>query len=144
MPDCMLGGEGKLKPLSESMRDMLEAFDLTNECCCEAEAEAEACPLQLLEWWFTSAEQKLADQRKLPIPPPPPPVHPHPNGVQMPDDPTMCPICRQPRTNPAMAVASGYVFCYPCIFGHISQFECCPVTRLPTNVDHIRRLYYSH
>ena len=99
--------------------------------------------LQLLEWWYTSAEQKLALQKNLAVPPPPPLLGPHPDGVALPRNPETCPLCRQKRTNPAMAVPSGYVFCYPCLFAHASRYGCCPVTRQPTNVDQIRRLFQS-
>lgn len=98
---------------------------------------------KLLEWWYTSAEEKLGAQQALPPPPPPPPPKPSPDGLQLPDDPTFCPVCRKKRTNPAMAAVSGYVYCYPCIFGSIDQHGCCPVTRLPATVDQIRRLYQS-
>lgn len=101
------------------------------------------CHVQLLEWWYTSAEEKLGAQQALPPPPPPPPPKPSPNGLQLPDDATLCPICKRKRTNPAMASVSGYVYCYPCIFGSIDQHGCCPVTRLPATVDQIRRLYQS-
>jgi peroxin-12 len=36
---------------------------------------------------------------------------------------------------------SGYVFCYPCLFRHVSGAHCCPVTRTPASLDHIRKLY---
>ncbi|KAL3154018.1 hypothetical protein ABBQ32_013570 [Trebouxia sp. C0010 RCD-2024] len=98
---------------------------------------------KLLEWWYTSAEEKLGAQQALPPPPPPPPPKPSPDGLQLPDDATLCPICKRKRTNPGMASVSGYVYCYPCIFGSIDQHGCCPVTRLPATVDQIRRLYQS-
>ncbi|KAA6419431.1 MAG: Peroxisome biogenesis 12 [Trebouxia sp. A1-2] len=98
---------------------------------------------KLLEWWYTSAEEKLGAQQALPPPPPPPPPKPSPDGLKLPGDPTTCPICRKRRTNPAMASVSGYVYCYPCIFGSIDQHGCCPVTKLPATVDQIRRLYQS-
>lgn len=99
--------------------------------------------LQLLEWWYTSAEEKLGAQKALPPPPPPPIPHPAADGLQLPEDPAVCPICRKRRTNPAMVSSSGYVFCYPCIFGSVELNGCCPVTRLPAIVDQIRRLYQS-
>ncbi|KAL0056265.1 hypothetical protein WJX82_009363 [Trebouxia sp. C0006] len=98
---------------------------------------------KLLEWWYTSAEEKLGAQQALPPPPPPPPPKPSPDGLKLPEDATTCPICRKRRTNPAMASVSGYVYCYPCIFGSIDQHSCCPVTKLPATVDQIRRLYQS-
>lgn len=99
--------------------------------------------LQLLEWWYTSAEEKVGAQKALPPPPPPPLPQPAAEGLQLPDEPMTCPICSRCRTNPAMASVSGYVFCYPCIFGSIQQHGCCPVTLLPATVDQIRRLYQS-
>ena len=53
---------------------------------------------QLLEWWYTSAEEKLAAEQKLEPPPPPPPPLPSPQGVPLPSDPSVCPLCRQVRT----------------------------------------------
>lgn len=52
-------------------------------------------PLQLLEWWYTSAEDKLAAEKKLAPPPPPPPPMPAPGGMALPSVPSLCPICRQ-------------------------------------------------
>lgn len=98
---------------------------------------------KLLEWWYTSAEEKLGAQQALPPPPPPPSLKPSPDGLQLLEDTTHCPICRKRRTNPAMVSVSGYVFCYPCIFSSIDQHGCCPVTKMPATVDQIRRLYQS-
>ncbi len=96
---------------------------------------------QLLEWWYTSAEQRLGGSKALPPPPPPPAPLPAPGGVPLPADITRCPLCRHPRTNPAMVAVSGYVFCYPCAHRFVAEQGCCPVTRLPCSVEHIRRLY---
>ena len=49
--------------------------------------------------------------------------------------------CRRPRVNPATLVVSGYVFCYPCVFGWVAQHRCSPVTRQPATLDHARRLF---
>lgn len=49
----------------------------------------------------------------------------------------------QLRTNPAMVEVSGFTFCYPCAFRHVSEHGCCPVTRFPATVDNVRRLYQS-
>ena len=99
--------------------------------------------MQLLEWWYTSGEQRLGSQKNTVVPPPPPLLGPHPDGIALPKNAETCPLCRRTRTNPAMAVPSGYVFCYPCIFDHVSHYGCCPVTRLPAHIDQIRRLYQS-
>lgn len=103
-------------------------------------------PPQLLEWWYTSAEQRLGDPKALP-PPPPPPALPAvgvaAGGVALPDDVALCPLCGRRRTNPAMLATSGYVFCYPCIHREVEERGRCPVTHAPAGLDHVRRLYQS-
>jgi peroxin-12 len=61
-------------------------------------------------------------------------------GVAVPADRTQCPLCRQPRTNPAL-IPSGYVFCFPCIYAHVESHGQCPVTLAPTAPDAVRKLY---
>jgi hypothetical protein len=102
-----------------------------------------------LEWWYSSAEARLAATRALPPPPPPKPPPPHPRGCGLPpasDDgsggPPPCPLChRAPKAAPAALAVSGYVFCYACVFGHVSEHGCCPVTLMPARLDDIRKLY---
>ncbi len=48
---------------------------------------------------------------------------------------------RHKRVNPALLAVSGYVFCYPCLFNWVAEEGCCPVTRFPAGIDHIRKLY---
>lgn len=62
----------------------------------------------------------------------PPPPYKHP---------VLAPACRRKRVNPALVATSGYVFCYTCAFKHITDHGCCPVTRFPATLDHIRKLY---
>lgn len=96
---------------------------------------------KLLEWWYTSAEQKLGGQQAPPPPPPPPAPKPSPHGIHLPNDLGICPLCRAKRMNPAMIATSGYVFCYPCAFKFVESQGCCPVTKISARVDQIRRLY---
>lgn len=96
---------------------------------------------KILEWWYTAAEDRLAAGKAVPPPPAPPPPALHPEGVPVPDDTSLCPLCGRSRVNPAALAVSGYVFCYPCIFGWVSQRRCCPVTRNPATLDHVRRLF---
>ncbi|KAK9841404.1 hypothetical protein WJX74_005170 [Apatococcus lobatus] len=96
---------------------------------------------KLLEWWYTSAEGRIAQQNRAPPPPPPKPPLPAANGIDLPTDPGICPLCRRVRTNPAMLCLSGYVFCYPCLHAHLVQHEYCPVTHIPVTQDHVWRLY---
>ena len=99
--------------------------------------------MQLLEWWYLSGSEKLASQKQLPPPAPPAPIAPSPSGVALPSDKSLCPLCLRARTNPAMATVSGFVFCYPCLFNHLTQAPCCPVTRMPMSLDNVRRLYQT-
>ena len=105
-----------------------------------------ACPpalprLQLLEWWYSSAEQRLGDQKALPPPPPPPALPPAAGGLELPADVSLCPLCCRRRTNPALLATSGYVFCYPCIHREVTEQGRCPVTHAPARLEHVRRLY---
>lgn len=50
--------------------------------------------MQLMEWYYTQAEEKMGDAA-LPPPPPPPALRPHPQGVPLPEDTAICPICSQ-------------------------------------------------
>ncbi|KAI9501650.1 Pex12 amino terminal region-domain-containing protein [Coemansia spiralis] len=93
---------------------------------------------RFLEWWYRSEFHKQI--QKAPVPPPPMPLKPHSDGIAVPEDQSICPICRKFRTNPAMA-SSGYVFCYPCIYRHISESESCPITLTKAKPDSIRKLY---
>ncbi|GAQ88910.1 peroxin 12 [Klebsormidium nitens] len=98
---------------------------------------------KMLEWWYTSAEQRVNTPTILPPPPAPPAPKAAEGGISLPRDKHLCPLCQRPRTNPAMAAFSGFVFCYPCIFQYVNQYERCPVTLMPMEVDNIRRLYLS-
>ncbi|KAJ1734394.1 ubiquitin-protein ligase peroxin 12 [Coemansia biformis] len=93
---------------------------------------------RFLEWWHRSDFHRKIQQT--PAPPPPMPPRPHPDGAAVPEDRSLCPICSQPRTNPAMS-PSGYVFCYPCIHRHIADTGACPVTLAKARPADIRKLY---
>jgi hypothetical protein len=101
-----------------------------------------------LEWWFSSAEARLAATRALPPPPAPKPPPPHPRGCGLPASADgagaapPCPLCRRaPKAAPSALAVSGYVFCYACVFAHVSEHGCCPVTLMPARLDDIRKLY---
>ncbi|KAI7749399.1 hypothetical protein M8C21_001643 [Ambrosia artemisiifolia] len=64
-------------------------------------------------------------------------------GIPLPPDRTLCPLCSQKRANPSAVTVSGFVFCYACIFKYVSQYNRCPVTLVPANVDQIRRLFHD-
>ncbi|VDM72662.1 unnamed protein product [Strongylus vulgaris] len=56
-------------------------------------------------------------------------------------DTNKCPLCMRRRTNDTALSVSGYVFCYSCIYDHVSKFKTCPVTGLPSTVNELIRLY---
>ena len=60
----------------------------------------------------------------------------------MPQDPSKCPLCKKQRLNPA-ALNSGFVFCYTCIHSYVSKAQQCPITKRPTSLDAIRKIYTS-
>ncbi|RWW10651.1 hypothetical protein GW17_00025798 [Ensete ventricosum] len=43
------------------------------------------------------------------------------DGIPLPQDRTLCPLCSQKRMNPSVVAVSGFVFCYSCIFKYVSQ-----------------------
>lgn len=98
--------------------------------------------MQVLEWWFTTAEEELQEAARV-APPPPPSYEPHSAGVPLPDDVSLCPLCKRKRTAPALLAVSGYVFCYKCALEAATQAGCCPVTRIRATPDDVRRLFLS-
>jgi peroxin-12 len=78
------------------------------------------------------------------IPPPAPlPVKLNAKTRQCPlssNNPKHCPICRQPRINPA-AAPSGYVFCHRCIVMYVREYGKCPVTGTECPESRILRIY---
>ncbi|KAJ4954291.1 hypothetical protein NE237_011074 [Protea cynaroides] len=96
---------------------------------------------KMMEWWYQSAEERMSAPTVYPPPPPPPPPKVAKEGIPLPPDRTICPLCSQKRANPSVVTISGFVFCYACIFKYVSQYKRCPITLMPANVDHIRRLF---
>ena len=43
------------------------------------------------------------------------------DGIPLPPDRTICPLCSQKRANPSVVTVSGFVFCYACIHKYVSQ-----------------------
>eukprot|EP00871_Galdieria_phlegrea_P001872 jgi/Galph1/2686/GphlegSOOS_G1360.1 len=96
---------------------------------------------KFLEWLIT-AESKASKNVGF-LPPPPTPLRPSSKGITLPPNKTVCPLCRQPRVNPAVCVSSGYVFCYTCIFTYVERESHCPVTRLPATIHDIQRIFHE-
>ncbi|XP_034679850.1 peroxisome biogenesis protein 12 [Vitis riparia] len=98
---------------------------------------------KMMEWWYQSAEERMSAPSVYPPPPPPPPPKVAKEGIPLPSDRTICPLCSQKRTNPSVVAVSGFVFCYACIFKYVSQYKRCPITLMLANVDQIRRLFHD-
>lgn len=98
---------------------------------------------KMMEWWYQSAEERMSAPTVYPPPPPPPPPKVAKEGIPLPPDRTICPLCSQKRANPSVVAVSGFVFCYACIFKYVSQYKRCPVTLMPASVDQIRRLFHD-
>ncbi|KAJ3682392.1 hypothetical protein LUZ60_014965 [Juncus effusus] len=98
---------------------------------------------KMMEWFYQSAEEKLTAPTVYPPPPPPPPPKVAKDGVQLPADKTLCPLCCQKRNNPSVLSVSGFVFCYSCVFKSVTQHKRCPVTLMPATVEQIRRLFHD-
>jgi len=95
---------------------------------------------RFFEWWYSPTNRMRTNIRRLPVPPPPPPTKRANQGLELPADKTLCPICLHTRDAPACS-PSGFVFCYRCIFNHIQTNGKCPVTLLPCQVGQIRKIF---
>ncbi|KAK7285889.1 hypothetical protein RJT34_20674 [Clitoria ternatea] len=98
---------------------------------------------KMMEWWYQSAEERMSAPTVYPPPPPPPPPKVAKEGIPLPPDRTICPLCTQKRVNPSVVTVSGFVFCYACIFKYITQYKRCPITLMPSTVEQIRRLFHD-
>ncbi|CAI9759866.1 unnamed protein product [Fraxinus pennsylvanica] len=98
---------------------------------------------KMMEWWYQSAEERMSAPSVYPPPHPPPPPKVAKDGIPLPPDRTLCPLCSQKRANPSVMAISGFVFCYTCIFKYVNQYKRCPVTLMPATVDQIRRLFHD-
>ncbi|KAK8482276.1 hypothetical protein V6N13_055380 [Hibiscus sabdariffa] len=98
---------------------------------------------KMMEWWYQSAEERMSAPTVYPPPPPPPPPKVAKDGIPLPPDRTICPLCSQKRANPSVVTVSGFVFCYACIHKYVSQYKRCPVTLMQADIDQIRRLFHD-
>ncbi|KAF9898655.1 ubiquitin-protein ligase peroxin 12 [Lobosporangium transversale] len=96
---------------------------------------------KFLEWWYQSDYYRKAsaagDSAEVP---PPDRIKPHPDGIPLPREPKICPICLKSITNPT-ALSSGYVYCYPCAYKQVEDHGRCPVTLMRCGTDDLRKLY---
>jgi hypothetical protein len=95
---------------------------------------------KFLEWWYADNNKAMVTQQE-PIPPPPTPPSVAPGGaLSLPPDRSHCPICKKPRVNPTM-IPSGFVFCYTCVHPYVQEHGICPITKMPTSVERLRRIF---
>lgn len=98
---------------------------------------------KMMEWWYQSAEERMSAPAVYPPPPPPPAPKVAKEGIPLPPDRSVCPLCSEKRVNPSVVTVSGFVFCYACIHKYIFQYNRCPITLMPATVDEIRRLFHD-
>ncbi|XP_029364920.1 peroxisome assembly protein 12 [Echeneis naucrates] len=99
--------------------------------------------LQFLEWWYSSENQGTLKSFTT-LPAPPPPLHLQEElscGDKPGPDSRTCPLCRRPRTNTTVLSTSGFVFCYHCIYMYVKANRCCPLTRYPSELQHLIKIY---
>ncbi|KAF0292822.1 Peroxisome assembly protein 12 [Amphibalanus amphitrite] len=92
--------------------------------------------VQFLQWWSGAGDR---DGRRLgAVDVAPPDRRPLAQGE--PEADGRCPLCGRTRTNEAVLAVSGYVFCHPCIFRHVSEKGRCPISWYPASTEQIYRL----
>jgi peroxin-12 len=95
---------------------------------------------KFLEWWYSPSNRAMTQQSKLPVPPPPTYQTAAQDGISLPQDKSLCPLCLNVRVNSA-CLSSGYVFCYTCLHTYVTAHQRCPVSHRPQTLDMIRRIY---
>eukprot|EP00040_Diaphanoeca_grandis_P007226 m.40106 g.40106 ORF g.40106 m.40106 type:complete len:355 (-) comp18390_c1_seq1:8-1072(-) len=95
--------------------------------------------MSFMSWWYSSGQANKS--KAIAIPPPPKPPVKAREGLTLPEDASLCPICRESRTNPTALAASGLVFCYPCIFKHVERHHRCPVSCVPASIEMLVRIH---
>ncbi|TDH74257.1 hypothetical protein CCR75_006361 [Bremia lactucae] len=99
---------------------------------------------KLVEWMYLDegvAAKLRMTGTNAPIPPPPvPPQISDQASTVITMDPTLCPLCKKTRVNPAMT-PSGFVFCFVCIHRHVERHGKCPVTQEECEGAAIIKLY---
>ncbi|XP_029648501.1 peroxisome assembly protein 12 [Octopus sinensis] len=96
--------------------------------------------LQFLDYWYNTQNKMNSPVALTALPIPPKPVKLKlPAGCSY----STCPLCKKTRTNDTVLSVTGFVFCYPCIYDYVSEYKCCPITKYPSNIQHLVRIYSS-
>ncbi|XP_055629174.1 peroxisome assembly protein 12-A [Toxorhynchites rutilus septentrionalis] len=95
--------------------------------------ELSAFFLQFIEWWHNEAN--MGDLSKLPVPDRP--------SIDATNDKYngKCPLCLQRWQIPTAVSVSGYVYCYRCIVAYLQNKSQCPVTKYPTTINDLVRIF---
>lgn len=62
-------------------------------------------------------------------------------GIPLPSDKTLCPLCSQKRANPSVMAVSGFVFCYTCIFKYVNQVSV-PISSPAVSKSHFNPMVF--
>jgi len=95
---------------------------------------------KILQWWRQAGSTALPSSVSHIQPAPPKAPKPARDGVPLPLDDDLCPLCHRRKTNPA-ASCDGYTFCFPCLSTYVQKHGRCPITLLPCAESSIRRIY---
>lgn len=95
---------------------------------------------KFLDWWYATEEER-ASQNPVPIPPYPKEPRHHTESIIVPKDPTLCPLCHKKRVTPSVLPSSGFVFCYNCIHDYLTEYQCCPITKIPCQHENIVKIF---
>ncbi|XP_037545277.1 peroxisome assembly protein 12 [Nematolebias whitei] len=94
--------------------------------------------LQFLDWWY-STENQSTMKTLTSLPAPPPPLHLQ--ELQQGAGCRTCPLCRKSWTNTTVLSTSGFVFCYRCVYMYVKANRRCPLTRFPSELHHLIKIY---
>lgn len=94
--------------------------------------------LQFLDWWYSTENQStMKTLTSLPAPPPPLHLQESQQGAGS----RTCPLCHKSWTNTTVLSTSGFVFCYRCVYMYVKANRCCPLTRFPSELHHLIKIY---
>jgi hypothetical protein len=96
---------------------------------------------RFVEWWYANESALMAGSVFVPPPPPSAPALADADTALLLRDRQLCPLCRQPRRNATVALTSGIVYCYRCIYEHVKVHHECPITRRPLRADQIAKVF---
>jgi hypothetical protein len=95
---------------------------------------------QFLEWWYNDPRRARVTIGTLPVPPPL--SEEDQTYVKFTEEEKgLCPLCRRKFRNATALGTSGIVYCFGCISPYIKQHGKCPLTSVPSRIDHLVRIF---